>query len=324
MVKVLVVGKARCLVRMTENTVEGFRQAGCDVARFALNGENRFHSLTYKLHGKWVGGRTEAVTRALEARVRQFRPDLIVFVLGAWMPATLYERARAAHPAAVLAAWVGDLFTPEQGAFGPHMDWLFCTDSYFMKLAREQGIATPSSYLPLAMDPARFHPIDVPRHNKLVYVAKHSPGRAAFIQQIQRPLALYGERWRRLQESHHEMHPREVRLAELPGLYASALAVLNIKNELNVVNGINQRSLEPYGCKTPVLNDAVDDIGLCLEPDREILIYHSVDELHAHYDRLAGDPAWARTIGEAGYRRVMAEHTYVHRAQRMLKEVGLA
>jgi len=321
--KVLVVGKGNCLVYMTENTVEAFRQAGCQVELFAVNGHHRAHELYYRLRGMFAGGTPAVVAESLRRKIRAFQPDLIVFVLGAWQSAEVYQAAQDASPDAIRVAWVGDVFGPAESEFARYMDWIFCTDSYFMDLVRESGFSTPTAYLPLAFDPNRFYPMDVPRSNEVVYVAKSSPGRAAFVSQVTRPLTLYGRRWRKLKAPQHEIRVQRVLLAQLPMVYASCRAVLNIKNELNVVRGLNQRSFEPYGCKTPVLNDDVADLELCFEPGKEILVYHSVEELHAWHDRLTSDPDFAQSIGAAGYQRVMAEHTYAHRARQVLQQVGL-
>lgn len=323
MAKVLVVGKGNCLVHMTENTVEAFRQAGCQVGYFAVNGNHRAHELYIRLRGAFAGGTAAVVAEGLRQKIRSFQPDLIVYVLGAWQSAPVYQVAQEACPSAIRVAWVGDVFSPAQSVFAEHMDWIFCTDTYFMDLVRESGFATPTSYLPLALDPNRFYPMDVPRSNKIVYVAKSTPGRAAFVSQIERPLSLYGRKWRKLTTTQHEIYPHDLLLEKLPMVYASCRAVLNLKNERNVVRGVNQRSFEPYGCKTPVLNDDVADIDLCFEPGNEILVYRSLDELHELHDRLTADQAFAQSIGEAGYRRVMAEHTYAHRAHSVLKQVGL-
>jgi spore maturation protein CgeB len=99
--------------------------------------------------------------------------------------------------------------------------------------------------------------------------------------------------------------------------------VLNIKNELRVAKGINMRSFEPYGCMTPVLNDAVEDLSLCFELGSEILVYHTLEELHEWHAKLTSDEQFAQKIGLAGHKRVTAHHTYAHRAQEMLKQVGL-
>jgi spore maturation protein CgeB len=106
-------------------------------------------------------------------------------------------------------------------------------------------------------------------------------------------------------------------------LYASSRAVLNIKNEIAVIRGVNQRSFEPYGCMTPVLNDAVADLELCFELGSEILVYHTLEELHEWHAKLTSDAQFAQKIGLAGHRRTLAHHTYAHRALAILKQVGL-
>lgn len=325
--RVLVVGKYNRLVHWTENTVEAFRQAGCPVDYFAINGKTRVHSHIIRLRGKLAGNEFAAVTPGLQRKIKQFSPDLVVFVLGAWLPASLFEAVAATSPTSIKIAWVGDSFDKVQGVYAGYMDSIFCTDTHFIDLVRQHGFDTPTSYLPLALDPNRFHPITVNRTDKIVYVAKNSPERAQLISQIERPLVLYGKKWRRFKlqykDSPHEIHPYNLPLNRLPRLYAASRAVLNIKNEIAVVRGVNQRSFEPYGCMTPVLNDAVEDISLCFDPGSEILVYRSLDELHEWHDKLTADASFAQKIGLAGYRRVMAEHTYAHRAQTMLKQVGL-
>jgi spore maturation protein CgeB len=99
--------------------------------------------------------------------------------------------------------------------------------------------------------------------------------------------------------------------------------VLNIKNEIRVARGINMRSFEPYGCMTPVLNDDVADLNLCFELGSEILVYRDLEELHEWHAKLTTDVQFAQKIGLAGHKRVIAHHTYAHRAQAMLKQIGL-
>ena len=207
------------------------------------------------------------------------------------------------------------------------MDWVFCTDTYFIELVRNCDTTIPTSYLPLAMDPQRFYPSDMPRSNHIVYVARNSPNRAELIGDIKLPLMLYGKKWRsslaQFKDSPHEVNSQHLPLSKLPAVYASCRAVLNIKNEMRVAKGINMRSFEPYGCMTPVLNDAVEDLSLCFELGSEILVYHTLDELHEWHAKLTSDAAFAQKIGLAGHKRVMAEHTYARRATTMLQQVGL-
>ncbi len=324
--KVLVVGKAYRLVNWTENTVEAFRQSGCQVECFAINGDSRLHSMYFKWRGAIAGDDFAAVTISLRKKAKEFKPDMIVFVLGAWLPASLFEAIKEVSPASIKVAWVGDKFDTIQGVFSQYMDWIFCTDTHFMDLVRNQGV-TSTSYLPLAMDPQRFYPMDIQRNESIVYVAKNSPGRAQFISQIKKPLTLYGKKWRRFgqqyHDSPHQIHAHHLPPDKLPAVYAACRAVLNIKHEIYVERGVNQRSFEPYGCMTPVLNDDVADLALCFELGREILVYNSLDELHELHAQLTSDSTFAQKIGLAGHQRVMAHHTYAHRARSILKQVGL-
>jgi spore maturation protein CgeB len=321
-----VVGKCNSIVNWTENTVEGFRQAGCEVDYFAVNGRNRAHSFYYKLRGAIEGDKTKVVSESLRCKLMAFKPDMVVFVMIAsnWMSDYPFQVAQEASPDSIKVAWVGDKFTRTEGVFAAYMDWVFCTDSYFIDQVQEHGFTSPASYLALAVDPKVFHPMSVPRSHRIVYVANNTPGRGEFVGSIEKPLTLYGRGWKKLKNSPHEIHAYRLPREKVPLVYASSRAVLNVKNEKNVVRGLSQRTFEPYGCMTPVLNDDMADVDRCFEPGREILVYRSLDELYDMHDRLTTDPVFAQSIGEAGYKRVMAEHTYAHRAHAMLRQVGLA
>ncbi len=327
MTKVLVVGSWGRLVHWTESTVEAFKQAGCDVDYFATNGRNSADALYMKLRRKLSGDDQAYVAEGLRRKIKKTQPDLIVFVLGAWLSELPFQAAIEASPQSVKVAWVGDLFDEVQCVFAKHMDWIFCTDTYFIELLGAYDHSAPTSYLPLAMDPQRFFPIDIPRSNKVVYVARNSPSRAELISKIQLPLMLYGKQWRKsmakFNNSPHEISLHHLPISQLPQVYASCRAVLNIKNEIRVARGINMRSFEPYGCMTPVLNDDVADLGLCFELGSEILVYQNLEQLHEWHAKLTSDAPFAQKIGLAGHKRVIAHHTYVHRAQAILKQVGL-
>ena len=98
--------------------------------------------------------------------------------------------------------------------------------------------------------------------------------------------------------------------------------MLNVRNEANVEHGLNQRSFEPLACGAVVLNDDLPDLPLCFEPGREILVYQDREELNALAARVRREPAFGSRIAEAGRRRVLAEHTYSHRVQTILKDLG--
>jgi spore maturation protein CgeB len=75
------------------------------------------------------------------------------------------------------------------------------------------------------------------------------------------------------------------------------------------------RVFEAAGAGACLVTDAWVGIEDFLEPGREVLVAASGDEVAEHLERL--DARARRAIGEAARRRVLAEHTYEHRAARL-------
>jgi spore maturation protein CgeB len=55
------------------------------------------------------------------------------------------------------------------------------------------------------------------------------------------------------------------------------------------------------------------------EPDREILVVHNADEAVATYRELLASRSRRRELGAAARARLLAEHTYCHRAQQLIR-----
>ncbi len=91
-------------------------------------------------------------------------------------------------------------------------------------------------------------------------------------------------------------------------------AVLNVSRESMARYGFSPatRVFEAAGAGACLITDAWEGIELFLEPDREVLVARDGAEVAAHLQALT--PERARRIGEAALRRVLAEHTYAHRA----------
>jgi spore maturation protein CgeB len=145
----------------------------------------------------------------------------------------------------------------------------------------------------------------------MVFIANVTPGRRAVIGAIASPVSVYGPGWRRA--APHDIHPGRAPHAAVAGLYARHLAALNVRNEHNVLFGLNQRSFDPYLSATPLLCDDQGDLERCFDPGAEVLAWRDVAELNVAYERLRRSPDEARRIGEAGRRRLLADHGYGHR-----------
>jgi spore maturation protein CgeB len=97
-------------------------------------------------------------------------------------------------------------------------------------------------------------------------------------------------------------------------LNATARAVLNINRESMARYGASPptRIFEAAGAAACIITDAWDGIEQFLEPGTEILPAVDGAEVAGHVEAL--DQGRARAMGEAARRRVLAEHTYAHRA----------
>jgi len=94
-------------------------------------------------------------------------------------------------------------------------------------------------------------------------------------------------------------------------------AVLNISRASMARYGFSPatRVFEAAGAAACLITDAWQGIEEFFEPGEEILVAHSGDEVAAHVVDLT--PERARQIGQAAYRRVLAQHTYAQRAAQL-------
>ena len=98
---------------------------------------------------------------------------------------------------------------------------------------------------------------------------------------------------------------------------ATPKAVLNISRDSMARYGFSPatRVFEAAGAAACLITDAWEGIELFLEPGREVLVAADGREVAEHLRAL--DAASAHAIGQAGYRRVLAQHTYDHRAAQL-------
>jgi spore maturation protein CgeB len=91
-------------------------------------------------------------------------------------------------------------------------------------------------------------------------------------------------------------------------------AVLNISRESMARYGFSPatRVFEAAGAGACLVTDAWEGIDLFLEPNREVLVAHDGEEVAELLRSLT--PERALELGREAYHRVLAEHTYAHRA----------
>jgi spore maturation protein CgeB len=176
-----------------------------------------------------------------------------------------------------------------------------------------------------ALDPSTHHP--VPGESRfacdLAFLANRLPDREARVDEFffraavrapRRRFLLGGNGWQDRAMPPNVAYLGHVYTHEHNALNCSATAVLNVHRDSMVRNGWSPatRLFEAAGAAACQITDAWRGIEEFLEPDREILVARDGAEVAELLDGLT--PARARAIGQAAYRRVLAEHTYAHRA----------
>lgn len=315
--KIALVGKAGSITHWLEHAAAAWRADGHQV-------------LLAIVRRPWLA---EALERALApliaerlaAALRRFAPDLILAIGGFHVPDALLRAIAGLPGRPPLIGWVGDAFAPAAAAKARLYDLIAYTDSALMAQAEAWGFPGRSLHLPHAVDPRRA-PKPIPfseRDPRMLLVANPTPLRRTMVATIAQPMVVRGPGWRPTDASRHDIRAGRIADARLPALYGAHRAALNIRNEIHVLAGLNQRNFEPCLAGAVLITDHQPDLEACFEPDLEVLVWRGPEELNAHYDRVLADPAFAEAMAAAGCARVLAHHTFTHRLAAVLDALGV-
>jgi spore maturation protein CgeB len=179
-----------------------------------------------------------------------------------------------------------------------------------------------------ALDPTTHHPVPHdPRFDAdLGFLGNRLPDREARVENFflraaaalpKRRFLLGGSGWQDKAMPANVDFVGHVYTADHNAFNVTPLSVLNVSRESMARYGFSPatRVFEAAGAAACLITDAWEGIELFLEPGREVLVARDGEEVAAHVDRL--DPETAQAIGRAAYRRVIAEHTYAHRAAQL-------
>jgi spore maturation protein CgeB len=176
-----------------------------------------------------------------------------------------------------------------------------------------------------ALDPATHHPVPPePRFEcDLAFLGNRLPDREARVEEFflraaaqlpDRRMLLGGSGWGDKPLPANVQYLGHVYTADHNAFNCTPRAVLNVSRESMARYGFSPatRVFEAAGAAACLVTDAWEGLETFFEPGTEVLVAQSGDEVAQHVAAL--DAQRARAIGQAAYRRVLAEHTYAHRA----------
>jgi spore maturation protein CgeB len=275
------------------------------------------------------------VSRALE---RARSADLVVKASGVGVFDELLEREVLAlrRPGMLVAFWDVDAPATLDRVMRDQRDaFLALIPRYDVVFTYGGGDPVVSAYAALgarlcvpiynALDPSTHHPVlpDSRFACDLGFLGNRLPDREARVEEFflgpaallpERRFLLGGNGW-----ADKSMPPNVTPLGhvythEHNAFNSTARAVLNVNRESMARYGFSPptRVFEAAGAAACLITDEWEGIEMFLEPGREVLVAATGDAVAAHIAGLTAERA--RSIGDAAHRRVLAEHTYAHRA----------
>jgi spore maturation protein CgeB len=256
----------------------------------------------------------------LRRAISEFRPDLVLALTTSLYPEeTAALRSLFRGP---LVLWFAD--TPANSAreelIAPQWDLVFLKDrDVATRLAAMLG--DRFRYLPEAMNPMWHRPTArVDAYRCEIGLAGNSyPYRFAVLERLGQAVTMWGPPpagW--LNSPVLRQHTGEyVAEATKAQAFSSATVCLNTV-AIREGNSANCRCFEIAGCGGFQVMEHRPIVSEYFEPDREILLFRTLDELREQVRRGLTDATLNRNVREAAARRALGEHTYEHRLRVIL------
>ncbi len=183
-----------------------------------------------------------------------------------------------------------------------------------------------------AADPEFFAPAEVVKEADVFFYGYGDKFRREWME------AMVGEPSRRLPELDVALGGRDFRgdigrarlLGDVPfNAFSRAISAarvnLNItrRSHATVPFSSTCRPFELAAAGAAIVSNPHDGIERWFEPGEEVIVVGDADEATAAYASLLADPARAEAMGARARERVLDEHTYRHRAARLLDLVGI-
>lgn len=267
--------------------------------------------------------------------------DLIVKASGVGVHDELLERAVLAlqGPSSLVAFWDVDapatLDRVQANANDPFRPLI---PRYDLVLTYGGGEPVRRAYLALgarecvpiynALDPGTHHPVppDARFAADLAFLGNRLPDREARVEEFflraaqslpSHRFLLGGSGWQDKPLPGNVRFLGHVYTADHNAFNCTPGAVLNISRESMARYGFSPatRVFEAAGAAACLITDAWEGLEIFFEPGREVLVARDGDEVAGHVRSL--DAERCRRIGLAAYDRVLAQHTYAHRAAQL-------
>jgi spore maturation protein CgeB len=271
------------------------------------------------------------MNRQLFACVKKSKPDVLFVITGNTIePETLWKIRNQT------ATTLVNVFTDNPFVFMKRFGsieayhYFFVKDTYILTTLKKAGLNNVF-YLPQCTNPEIHKPMTLTGGDESVYctdvalIGSMYPYRAKAIEQlVEFKPAIWGRGWS--DSSNPEVKKlyrgKDIRGTQKAKAISGAAISLNPHHPLNDINGTGSRTFDIAACRGFQLADYKSDIEKLLKIGEEIICYKTIDELKKLIDYYLKHSDERAEIAEAGYRRVMKDHTYDVRAKQILEIIS--
>jgi spore maturation protein CgeB len=316
---ILIVGKQNMLY-WAENLFSALEHTEHNSELFLINNLPSYHESLRLASRVFARDKTsDVIAWSFSSKIKTFHPDLIIFVSAGFIPTYLFEIARQRSNCR-LVGWIGDNIDGDSVTKLRLLDKIFVTDSGFIDVLNAKNIINVD-YLPLAHNPGIFYPSEKrTRDGKVVFIGGYSVGRAKLFDQLSNNITIIGKSWHKYKTDTHEVIAKNISISDVAQIYRSCSAVLNIKQEGNVINGLAMRVFEASACGALVIHDSVEDLSKCFLIGGEILAYDTTETLDEYIIKIKFNSKIYEKISISGCDKSIEEHKYLNRIESLINK----
>jgi len=311
---------------------EALERQGHRVSLVALDDElGPVADLGYRVDGFNDPVYRAAFQRRIRRRARRLAPDAVLLYGSNWAlePETVQFLRRKLGLVVLLWEMNHMIFNNSQFECLPLYDHIFCLDSYYVPFLRSQNCGCVE-HLCAAADPEEHRPLALSEDELDAYsadvsfVGTYHPERAeaiAAFDGVTDRVRIYGHRW----DHAPQQLARWVQVEPVYGrkktvIYGVSRLSLHVRGP-HMFYGENFRVFEVAACGGTLLTRYSPDLELCFDLQNELVLFHEPADLRTALAHYLAHPEELAQVAEAGRQRVLADHTYGHRAASIIEHV---
>ena len=325
-IRVSILGKKNSILTWQEDLAEAYARLEVSTCFHNLQSESIAERVDQLLTKRRQHENPSTIDRSAK-ELRHYKPNIVIVLNKGGISTDANEKWRNALPDQTpIIGWICDRLRGLPAGHLPNFDGLYYFDSSCkesMKSAYSQTGAK-IEYLPLAACANRFKYVATPfeqLRDELVFAGNCSSTRRKEIlayRALGGEIKVYGPNAGGLTPKANIKKFNSKQQAEL---YRTHFAVFNPPQPVNTLYGLNLRAFEiPLSGGVATYPSSAKDITTCFSAGDELISYNSLEDLKEKIGILKKDSARYLAIREAGRRRVLNEHTFIHRAQKILSD----